>query len=101
MTTTIIEMTTPADISKKPDKPLLTLKQGDMGLVSGVENELGCTVMKPLTENQKTKFEYSLDGVSAIGLPRPQSIEEENRLIQSFLRGLKKLLSKEDNWTFL
>jgi len=57
--------------------------------------------IRPLTEEQKRMYECSLDGVSALRLTRPQSKEEEDRLVASFLNGLKKLLSKEDNWSFL
>jgi len=53
-----------------------------------------------LPGEQKSRYECSLDGVSAIGLPRPGSKEEEDRLVQSFLSGLQRLLSQEDNWTF-
>jgi Fe-S oxidoreductase len=54
-----------------------------------------------LTNEQKARYESSLDGVSAIGLPKPASKEEEDRLVEKFLIGLKKLLSADDNWTFL
>ena len=54
-----------------------------------------------LTEEQKGRYEASLDGVSAIGIPRPKSKQEEEELVKKFLSGLKKLFSKEDNWTFL
>ena len=57
--------------------------------------------LKQLTEEQKANYESSLDGVSVIGIPKPKSKEEEEKLVKSFLSGLKKLLSKEDNWTFL
>jgi Fe-S oxidoreductase len=57
--------------------------------------------VKPLTDAQKETYECSLDGVSAVGIPRPKTREEEERLVASFLRGLEKLLSKENNWTFL
>ena len=58
-------------------------------------------LFEPLTEEQKKEYECGLDGVSAIGLPKPKSKEEEEELIQKFLGGLQKLFSKEDNWTFL
>ena len=57
--------------------------------------------VNPLSDTQKETYECSLDGVLAVGLPKPESKEEEDRLVASFLRGLKKLFSKEDNWTFL
>lgn len=43
----------------------------------------------------------SPDGVLAVGLSRPASKEEEERLINLFISGVKKLFTKENNWTFL
>lgn len=57
--------------------------------------------IEELTEEQRQRYEASLDGVLAIGIPKPKSREEGERLVQGFLSGLKKLLSPEDNWTFL
>jgi len=42
-----------------------------------------------------------VDGVLALGFPRPSTEEEEERLVERFLTGLRKLLSPDDNWTFL
>ena len=56
--------------------------------------------MKQLTDDQKTRIEHGLDGISAIGLSKP-SREEQDRMVAGFLEGLQKLLTKEDNWTFL
>jgi len=57
--------------------------------------------MRPLKPAQQQKIDGSLDGVSAIGIVRPSSKEEEEEFVRKFLSGLKKLLSKENNWTFL
>lgn len=54
-----------------------------------------------LTEKQRDTYECSLDGVCAIGIPKPKTKEEEDKLVASFLEGLHKLLTKEGNWTFL
>jgi Fe-S oxidoreductase len=43
----------------------------------------------------------NLDGFSALALPQPKNKEEEEKYVKQFISGLKKLLSKEDNWTFL
>jgi hypothetical protein len=56
--------------------------------------------IKPLTDEQRNQFEHSLDGISALGIPKPKSKAEEDKLVQSFLNGLRKLLSHDDNWTF-
>ncbi|MFQ6122059.1 MAG: (Fe-S)-binding protein [Dehalococcoidales bacterium] len=91
-----------SDISKNPDEQLLEIMSKDLMPLpypcDRLDKELP---VKPLTEEQKDRYECSLDGVSAIVLPKPKSKEEEDKLVQSFLSGLKKLLSKEDNWTFL
>ncbi len=56
---------------------------------------------KKLTDDQRERLECNLDGFVALALPRPTNEEEEKRCIAQFVAGLKKLLSKEDNWTFL
>lgn len=50
----------------------------------------------------REKYATDLDGFIAIDVPwKPKTKEEEDKLVKSFLEGLKKLLSKEGNWTFL
>jgi Fe-S oxidoreductase len=57
--------------------------------------------LQVLSEEQDAKYEASLDGVSALLLPKPESQQEEEELVKKFIAGLEKLLSKENNWTFL
>jgi ferredoxin len=57
--------------------------------------------MQTLSDDQKTRLEHSLDGVTAIGIPKPASREQADKMVAGFLEGLKKLLTKEDNWSFL
>ena len=54
-----------------------------------------------LTEEVREKYEADLDGTLALKLPKPKSKEEEEQKVMKFLDGLKKLLSREDNWTFI
>ncbi len=54
----------------------------------------------PLSENQRKDVECSFDGVSALNLPKPKTKAEEAKLVESFLNGLKKLFSQDDNWLF-
>jgi Fe-S oxidoreductase len=56
---------------------------------------------KELPEGQDAHYEASLDGVSALLLPKLKTKEEEEDLVKKFLAGLEKLFSKENNWTFL
>jgi Fe-S oxidoreductase len=64
------------------------------------ESSLRPLSIKPLTDEQRKRFEHSLDGVSALGMLKPKSKAEEDILVQNFLVGLRKLLSRNDNWTF-
>jgi Fe-S oxidoreductase len=90
------------DISRKGDDPLLTIKSEDLEHLPGISGKPeNANSIKPLSDKQKSLYEHNLDEVSAVGLPIPQNEEEEKKLIESFLSGLKKLLSKENNWTFL
>jgi Fe-S oxidoreductase len=57
--------------------------------------------VKQLTEDQQERLVNNLDGFSALALPKPKNKEEEKKFIDQFVSGLKRLLSKEDNWTFL
>ncbi len=54
-----------------------------------------------LSEDQKNRLEHSLDGLSVLSIPKPQTDEEKEELVAKFLAGLKKLFTKENNWTFL
>lgn len=50
----------------------------------------------------KQKYFTDLDGYIAIDVPaKPKTEEEERRLVEKFLSGLKKLLDENNNWTFL
>ncbi|MFC2046765.1 (Fe-S)-binding protein [Chloroflexota bacterium] len=55
----------------------------------------------PMMEEQRAGIECSLDGTSALNMPKPKNKAEEEALVKKFLNGLEKLLSKENNWTFL
>jgi len=88
------------DISRSPGEFLVDIARKDLMPLAQYKLSQE-TSIKPLTESQRSSYESSLDGVSAVGIPRPRSKEEEKHLVQSFLRGLHKLLSSDDNWTFL
>ncbi len=91
----------PNDISKNTDKPLINIAPEDLMPLPFPCDKVKANPIKALTEEQMRSYEYSLDGVVAIGLPKPKSKEEEDKLVASFLSGFKKLLSHENNWTFL
>lgn len=62
--------------------------------------------MEPLMTEPKPEWSKNyvteLDGYIAIDIPwKPKGKDEEDRLVKKFLDGLRKLTSKNDNWTFL
>ncbi|SDF32805.1 (Fe-S)-binding protein [Sporolituus thermophilus] len=81
----------------KPADILSPLDVSELQPVPGYEEK----PFKPVKPDWMEKYDFSLDGFSALGLPKPQSKEEEDALVNKFLRGLEKLFKKENNWTFL
>jgi Fe-S oxidoreductase len=53
------------------------------------------------SEDSRTKFDHSLDGISVAHVPVPRTEQEKEQLVSKFLSGLEKLFSVESNWTFL
>lgn len=89
------------DISRDSDEPLLTISTEElMPLPHPLDLLKAKPPVPPLSESQRKTCEWGLDGVSGLALPRPKNKEEEDKLVESFLRGLKKLLSQNDNWGF-
>jgi Fe-S oxidoreductase len=89
------------DISKKTDR-LIRIKAEDIiPLPYPYDIPEADPVIKELTEDQKNRYEASLDGVLAIGIPKPETKKQEEELVKKFLEGLAKLFTKENNWTFL
>ncbi len=89
------------DVSKATEEPLVTVTAEDlMSLPPPMERKETEPLIPPLSESQRKKYESSLDGVSALMLPKPKDKQEEEKLVGRFLSGLKKLLSQDDNWLF-
>ncbi len=59
------------------------------------------TESKDIVQDLKDKYACDLDDVCILNIPRPQSKEEEQELVDKFITGMKKSFSKTDNWTFL
>ena len=56
---------------------------------------------KVLDNKVLERVDASLDGTVAVGMLRPQSEGEEEKLVERFLSGLRKVMSRENNWGFL
>ncbi len=46
-------------------------------------------------------YDFSLDGFSDFGIPKPKTDEEKEKFVQGFIRGMGKLFDPQNNWTFL
>src|SRR5512136_16317 len=89
------------DVSRRSEEPLVMVRaEGLMPLPPPLDSVETKPPYAPLSEEQQKKFEHGLDGVSALSLPKPKSRQEEDQLVGRFLKGLEKLLSQNDNWTF-
>ena len=90
------------DISKDRDKQLTELELKELApLPAPYDKEDEFPGLQQLTQDQRDRMEANLDGFIALTLPKPKDKEEEKKYVDMFISGLKKLLSKENNWTFL
>ena len=90
-----------SDIGKNPGEPLANITGKDLMPLPYPCNDFNHPGTGKLTEDQQNKYETSFDGTIAVAIPKPQSKAEEDELVGRFLTGLKKLFTKENNWTFL
>jgi len=89
------------DISKHPGQPLAHVEPMDLvPLPPPFDNLDEEPEFARLSDQAREKY-VVLDDTIAVNIKKPESKEEEDRLVQSFLSGLKKCFTKEDNWTFL
>jgi Fe-S oxidoreductase len=89
------------DISLRTEEPLVTVTPNDLMPLPPPLDKINTKPPYPmLSETKRKEVECSLDGVSAVSLPRPKNKQEEDQLVERFLKGLQKLLSRNDNWLF-
>ena len=90
----------PDDISRG-DGPLTHIDiQDQIPLPPPFDNLEEEPKIPPLSEKAQEEY-ICLDDTIAVNLPKSPPPEEEKRLVNLFLSGMKKLFSKDDNWTFL
>ncbi len=56
---------------------------------------------KEIKPDYRKTHECSLDDTCAVGIPKPETKEEEEELVKKFISGLRKLFEEKNNWTFL
>jgi Fe-S oxidoreductase len=89
------------DISLHTEEPLVTVRATDLMPLPPPLDKIDTKPPYPmLSETKRKEVECFLDGVSAVSLPRPKNKQEEDQLVERFLKGLRKLLSQDDNWLF-
>jgi Fe-S oxidoreductase len=64
------------------------------------DSEEELPAMAPLKDEARERY-VVLDDTIALNLPLPETDQEEEKLVNQFLSGLRKLFSEHDNWTFL
>jgi Fe-S oxidoreductase len=89
------------DISRPDAEPITQLEKSELKPLPGGLGAGDGPAFTPLSDQLKQRCECGLDGTCALNLPKPKSREEEEALVKSFLSGVEKLFSKENNWTFL
>lgn len=90
----------PKDISKKTDR-LVHVDPRKFPKLPYPYEDWEDPAIPELSDAKKAERDVSLDGVSNLVVPLPKTEEEKEEFVARFLVGLRKLLSKENNWTFL
>ncbi len=86
------------DFSKESKEPLIKINLEELMKLELVDTE---PVIKEPPQFWKDRYDFSLDGHSAVGIPIPKNEEEKEELVHKFIKGLEKELTREGNWTFL
>ncbi|KPJ95936.1 MAG: 4Fe-4S ferredoxin [Gemmatimonas sp. SG8_17] len=88
------------DIGKRGDEVLCPIIPEDLTPLPPPYGE-DEPAWKELSEATTNNVVCNLDGVVAVSLPKAKDEAEEREYVEKFRAGLKKLLEKNNNWTFL
>lgn len=88
------------DISKKTDQ-LVTLDPKRLTKLPYPYQDWEEPAFGEISAEKRATKDASLDGIMNLVVEMPKTDEEKEKLVAQFLVGLRKLLSKENNWTFL
>jgi len=93
---------TPRSLSNPEKTPVAHVDHRDlMPLAAPLDDPARDRAWKPLSDQTRTRYECILDDTCAVSVPVPATKHEEDALVRSFLTGLDKLFTRENNWTFL
>jgi Fe-S oxidoreductase len=92
----------PKDISRNTDSTLTVVSLDNLLPLPPPYDDVEKTpYITVLTEDQKNDFVCNLDGIVACNLQANRSEQEKLKDVERFISGLSKLLTPENNWTFL
>ena len=87
-----------SEIARQSDDPLATLGRDALMPLPAPTAE---APLQPPKASWLEKYDFSLDGHSDFDFPKPKTPEEQQRLVNGFLSGLKKLFDPQSNWPFV
>jgi Fe-S oxidoreductase len=90
----------PRDLARK-DGALGELRPADLPPLPPPYENWTDPPLGELTDDQRQRFEHTLDGVVGLKIARPADETQKAAHVARFLAGLDKLLDREANWTFL
>jgi len=94
--------TTVKEIGQRPDDLLSAIELSDLVPLPPPYDKLEDQPQwKEISQAAKDSMMCNLDGVVASSLPKPKDEAEEREYVDRFVNGLRKLLQKNNNWTFL
>lgn len=85
----------------RPGGQVTEIDPAELMPLPGPYDKIDKPPIRKLTEDQRKRMDATLDGVVAVGIAPPSTPEEEKAFVEKFLAGLEKLLTSENNWTFL
>jgi len=86
------------DVARQGDEPLVTLEREALMPLPAPTAE---PALQPPQARWLEPYDLSLDGHSDFDFPKPKTPEEEQRLVNGFLSGLRKLFDPQSNWPFV
>jgi Fe-S oxidoreductase len=86
------------DIARAGDEPLVTLTREELMALPQLDET---PQVQPPPARWLERYDFSLDGFSAFEMAKPKTKEEEERLVNGFMRGLEKLFDPQSNWPFV
>ncbi len=88
------------DIGKKTDQ-LVTIDPSNLPKLPYPYEDWEDPPYPEIPEIKRANKNISLDGILNVPVPEPETEAEKEELVAKFLEGLRKLLTSQNNWTFL